>query len=363
MTPSSKLQTGVAPRAARSVFRLSGRRLRLRTRLLLYRLVETLRLAEAAGPSRHGRGVVLCLHNVVQRHGALGVNRGLDVTTVDLEAIFACMTARGYTPVSLDAVSEYLHPARRSAPRFVAYTFDDGYADNLHVALPLFRRHGIPFTVFVTTGFMDGAVPVWWYALERKLAAAERVTIPDVDGTLERRTVTIREKVRAYRALQAWLVAADAAQRRRLLEALFGTTPEGGGVGAGDVLSPAEVRTLAEDPLVTVGAHTRTHAALRGLPEAEAWREIVESRERLTTLIGRPVDHFAYPFGNPAACGPREERLVRQAGFETAVTTAARHVTAADRATALPRIMLSGEYDPARALPVLLTDWFGRRRR
>ncbi len=362
MTFSSERLARIVPRAARPALRLTVRRLRLRTRLLLYRLVEALRLAEAARPNRHGIGVVLCLHNVVQRHGALGVNRGLDVTTAELEAIFACMTARGYTPISLDAISACLRSARRPQPRFVAYTFDDGYADNLHLALPLFRRHGIPFTVFVTTGFMDRDVPVWWYPLERKLAATGRVTIPDAGVTHEWRTETIREKVRAYRDLQAWLVAADAAQTRRLLEALFGTTPEGGAVGAGDVLSPAQVRTLAEDPLVTVGAHTRTHPVLRGLPEAEALREIAESRERLTTLVGRPVDHFAYPFGNPTACGPREEGLVRQAGFETAVTTAARHVTPADRATALPRIVLSGEFDPARALPVLLTDWFGRRR-
>jgi len=39
--------------------------------------------------------------------------------------------------------------------RRVALTFDDGYRDNLTVALPLLERFQIPMTLFVTAGFID----------------------------------------------------------------------------------------------------------------------------------------------------------------------------------------------------------------
>src|SRR5258708_32656481 len=38
--------------------------------------------------------------------------------------------------------------------RLVAITFDDGYRDNLTVALPLLEKFGLPMTLFVTAGFV-----------------------------------------------------------------------------------------------------------------------------------------------------------------------------------------------------------------
>ena len=37
----------------------------------------------------------------------------------------------------------------------VAITFDDGYRDNLTVALPLLEKYSLPMTLFVVAGFVD----------------------------------------------------------------------------------------------------------------------------------------------------------------------------------------------------------------
>lgn len=44
-----------------------------------------------------------------------------------------------------------LNPRRGS----VAITFDDGFRDNLTVALPLLEKYQLPMTLFVTAGFLD----------------------------------------------------------------------------------------------------------------------------------------------------------------------------------------------------------------
>src|SRR5690242_15121760 len=40
--------------------------------------------------------------------------------------------------------------------RSACVTFDDGYADNATIALPILRRRGVPATFFLATGFIDG---------------------------------------------------------------------------------------------------------------------------------------------------------------------------------------------------------------
>ena len=45
------------------------------------------------------------------------------------------------------------------------------------------------------------------------------------------------------------------------------------------------------------------------------------SRARIEDVLQRPVVHFAYPYGDRIAAGPREFAIARAAGFKTAVTT------------------------------------------
>jgi Polysaccharide deacetylase len=57
--------------------------------------------------------------------------------------------------------------------RPLVITFDDGYADNLYNAAPLLDRYDVPATLFLATGYIDGAREFWWDALERMLLEPE----------------------------------------------------------------------------------------------------------------------------------------------------------------------------------------------
>jgi peptidoglycan/xylan/chitin deacetylase (PgdA/CDA1 family) len=306
--------------------------------------------------------LILCLHNVVDGHGPLGVNRGLDLTAGELEAVLSCLLEEGYRPAALDDIRLQHRPQPGGGERRVAITFDDGYAGNLHVAYPLLRRHDIPFTVYVTTGFMDREVHVWWYALERLIARVEGLRFEHLGGAHRYTTISLAQKVHAYQRIRGLLLCVQPDTAESILQQLFaGTAGDMAQLGAGDVLSAEQVRAMSEDPLVTIGAHSMSHPALRQLDEEASRREIHGSGERLAAVTGKPARHFAYPFGNRAAYGPREERLVRESGYQTAVTTCARQLQSTDRSTALPRIMLTAQLDVLTGLRALLTGWLGSR--
>lgn len=114
-------------------------------------------------------GEVWMLHRVVpeDQRSACKEQYDLEVTPKYLEKLIVDYKNRGYQFVSIDRVKEILknnsiHVFRRSH-RFICVTLDDGYRDNLVEALPVFKKHEVPFVVYVTTDFIDNKSGMWWY--------------------------------------------------------------------------------------------------------------------------------------------------------------------------------------------------------
>lgn len=88
-------------------------------------------------------------------------------------------------------------------------------------------------------------------------------------------------------------------------------------------ISTDELKSLAADPLCTIGAHTVRHPRLDTLTTDAQRLEITTSRQRLEELLQKPVRHFSYPHG---AYNSHTVDICREAGFLTAVTTNGRPV-------------------------------------
>jgi peptidoglycan/xylan/chitin deacetylase (PgdA/CDA1 family) len=129
------------------------------------------------------------------------------------------------------------------------------------------------------------------------------------------------------------------------------------------------LKPFADEPLVTIGAHSVTHCNIAQQTGEMAKQEMTQSRSRIEDVLQRPALHFAYPYGDRRAAGPREFTLAKAAGFNTAVTTRPGMLFAesAEYPTALPRVSLNGNYQEERILPVLTSGaatamWNGFRR-
>src|SRR5262249_48614218 len=131
----------------------------------------------ALRPLFGGVGAILTLHHVrPPRPQAFQPNRLLEVTPDFLEDIVVRLRRAGIDLVSLDEMHRRISE-RIFWRKFVCFTFDDGYRDNLQYAWPVMQRHRVPFAVYVATSFADRLGELWWLALEAVIAGHDRVSL------------------------------------------------------------------------------------------------------------------------------------------------------------------------------------------
>lgn len=202
--------------------------------------------------------------------------------------------------------------------RAVAITFDDGYADNCELALPVLARHGLTATFFVATAFLDGGRMWNDTIIETLRAAPPRLDLRDLDaGVLELHDFAAR-RTAAAALIRAWkhLAPAERAGRVEGLVERAGVRPP-----TDLMMRSSQVRELARAGM-TIGAHTLTHPILLKIADADAEREMRGSKAALEALIGGRVGLFAYPNGRLGDdYDLRHAQIARAAGFALAVST------------------------------------------
>lgn len=271
-----------------------------------------------------------------------------------------------FAPTRVEALARSVRAAEVPR-RAVAVTFDDGYADNLLFGEPILARHDVPATVYVATGQVGQSSEFWWDDLERLLLTSRgcteqlRLTIKGCSHTFDlhgHAPIGAEEKDAGqcwdvtsvqtpsgrhatYRQLQALLKPLDGRGRVAVLSKLaaaLGQPAEGR--DSHRAMTAEQLRQLTRSGLVSVGAHTITHAQLSSRPYHEQRWEIRRSRQQLQDMLARPVTSFSYPFGGRADFTDATVELVRSAGYTEAFANVPGAVTAATDVYRLPRMIV-----------------------
>jgi len=326
-------------------------------------ILNALYMGGAARSHRYGGiGAILMLHHVdpaPPRAGGFAPNAHLTVHPRFLDDLLERL-AHDFEFVSMDeAVQRITSGGGAGGRRFLAITLDDGYRDNLQHAVPVFRRHKAPYTIFVAPGLVEGEASLWWEDLEAIIAAREHMVMHSPRRGVAFDLSTPARKRKAYAELLAFLTSgiSETEQRRKIAELAWQAGLDPKINLAESVMNWREIAGLAADPLCTIGAHTVHHYAVARLELNEARSELVESARIIEMETGKRPRHFAYPYGYAAAAGPRDFELARECGFASAVTTrhGVLHAVHKDHLHALPRISVNGNFQRVRHVQTLLS--------
>jgi len=295
------------------------------------------------------------------------------------------MLAGSYRMLSLTELLAALQ--RRTVPdRAVVVTFDDGYADNLTAAEPVLAAHGVPATVFVSSGHVGAEHGFWWDELERLVlcpgSLPRHIDLETPGGSYSARLTDCRTysdsdaernaswnvlapdanaRQELYRRLAAFLRPLAPGDRESALEQLRGLAQ----IDSGDTTDPRathrplteqEVARLDASTVVDVGAHTLRHAVLSSLTPDEQRAEIAADRDALATMCGRSIGTFSYPYGDLDTYTDETVGIVRACGFAGACANHLGLVKPWTDPYRLPRAIVR-DADGA-ALAGMLERWF-----
>jgi peptidoglycan/xylan/chitin deacetylase (PgdA/CDA1 family) len=303
-----------------------------------------------------GRGVIFTLHHVRPHYcRPAEPNAHLEVTPEFLDSTLTAILEAGYEPIALSSLPDYVKYGDPSKPVAV-FTLDDGYRNNLRHAAPVFERHNVPFTVFVSRGLSERTHSIWWETLEWLVNVADEFEYDFGQGPQVFRTRTRGDKMAAYERIGSTIIGPHERENVAYLDEVAKTNGiDPMAIVDELVMDRVSLKALLASPLAQLGAHTISHRAMSFLSRNEAVEEMTASAVYVSELTGRRARTFSYPYGFAASVSDRDKKLALECGFDLAVTTAPG--TLSDRVLAdfggLPRVSLNGLYQKTRYVTAL----------
>lgn len=268
-----------------------------------------------------------------------------------------------YRVVSLAELTEQVQQ-QKIKPNTVAITFDDGFADNVHIAYPILNQFQLPASFYITTDLVDTHDVFWWDQLQTifletpHLPAVFKGVIGNElielqtgnDGILTNEMKSqiknwraeqpfINERIKCYYEIWSRLRGFPDDQKKSVLTILAAWASLSlTATDANRVVNVKELQVLASDSLMEVGCHTCSHPALAEHKEATQRQELERSKVQLKKWIGKSVTGLAYPHGS---YNQTTLSVAHDLRFKYAVTTAGIAARKSTTALEIPRVQVT----------------------
>jgi peptidoglycan/xylan/chitin deacetylase (PgdA/CDA1 family) len=172
------------------------------------------------------------------------------VTPEVFEAQMAFLVKSGFTTLSIDELMEALAKGQKIGKKAVVLTFDDGWLDNYLYAIPVLKRLKFRASFFIITGRVDAS---------------------------SNGRVKLFSEIPLHEAAKACIQSGESARV---------------------VLDWDLIRGLEGDGLFRCYSHTVSHRRCAELSSEELQIELVESRLRIESELGRACPYLCWPYGS-----------------------------------------------------------------
>lgn len=235
----------------------------------------------------------------------------------------------GYFFISVDQLFQYVQNQQEFPKGAVWLSIDDGWKDNIHNIIPVINDYKIPITFFIATDPVENQGIFWWTFFEK---CKDQLSNYFKSNSLDLKSIKEKDRKKIIQDLK------KRCKKRILREAM----------------EIEQVKSLAQNPLVTIGSHTVHHALTVNCTDDELEFEIKESKEKLQEWTNKEVKYFCYPNGS---FDGRERKILKESGYKLAATVEKRFITKNDDLYLIPRIEVKDKISFYEAICRIVGIW------
>jgi len=235
----------------------------------------------------------------------------------------------GYFFISADQLIQYIQNQQEFPKGAVWLSIDDGWKDNINNIIPVINEYKIPTTFFIAIDPVENQGIFWWTFFEK---CKDQLPNYFKSNSLDLKNIKEKDRKKIIQDLKKRC-------KKRVTR---------------EVMEIAEVKLLAQNPLVTIGSHTVHHALTVNCTDNELEFEIKESKEKLREWTKKEVKYFSYPNGR---FDGRERKILKESGYKLAATDENRFITRNDDLYLIPRIEVKDKISFYEAICGIVGIW------
>ena len=202
--------------------------------------------------------------------------------------------------ISMNDICEISIGKKKIKRRSFAITFDDGFENNFSVAAPILVNFKIPFTIYITTNFVNKNAMSWIDKVDHAVdkTKKKKIHIPELKQTFEIKSKVskiyclneIRKYLKQNKNIDPYKFSSIFCKKLKITkfpinDAIY------------KKLNWKKLKKISKNKLCLIGGHSHTHRILNYLNKKDLDNEIKLSLDLLEKNLNyRPI-HYSYPEG------------------------------------------------------------------
>lgn len=229
--------------------------------------------------------------------------------------------------ISMDDIIDIYKNKINIKDNLTAITFDDGFKNNIEIALPILEEFNFGATLYITSGLIGTNKLFWVDQLENSINHYKKENLKiDLNGEIfDFKTKTKQNKIQALNKIKKYCKEANNNEKNRVVDYVNqlceGDRTNRTKVSNYEVMNWDDIKKINQHKNFIIGGHSLRHDLFSKIEtESQLKHDIETSIEVIQNKIANKITHYSYPEGQSIHFNNKVIKILKENGIKCCPT-------------------------------------------